>query len=286
MNKIDISTEEKKQEVYKIFDSLENKNQIHKYYKISDNTQGSEYIKQIANEIGFDFNIYKERKRKFCLHCGKEIVGKGKSSKKFCNSSCAASYNNKQRGKHSEETKQKISQSLKKEEFQNENNDIFCLYCGKKLTGNQTKYCSVKCKNHSNFHKNGFKKNCEICGKLFTSKYPEQKYCSIKCSNKNKNNLIIDNWLNDNFEITSKIPHCIRKLLYKTNNYKCEICNFEGYNSKTGNTILQIHHIDGDCTNNNKNNLQVLCPNCHTMTDNYMALNKGKSKRTKRKLNI
>ena len=38
MNKIDISTEEKKQEVYKVFDSFENKSQIHKYYKISDNT--------------------------------------------------------------------------------------------------------------------------------------------------------------------------------------------------------------------------------------------------------
>lgn len=28
--------------------------------------------------------------------------------------------------------------------------------------------------------------------------------------------------------------------------YKCEECGFEGYNKATNNTILQIHHIDGD----------------------------------------
>ena len=64
--------------------------------------------------------------------------------------------------------------------------------------------------------------------------------------------------------------------------YKCEECGFEGYNKTTNNTILQIHHIDGDCENNKPENLQVLCPNCHAMTENYMALNKGKSSRTTR----
>ena len=29
-------------------------------------------------------------------------------------------------------------------------------------------------------------------------------------------------------------------------------------------------------------NLQVICPNCHAMTDTFMALNKGRSSRSKR----
>lgn len=37
---------------------------------------------------------------------------------------------------------------------------------------------------------------------------------------------------------------------------------------------LELHHIDGDNTNNKLNNLMLLCPNCHTFTDNY----RGKSK--------
>ena len=46
-----------------------------------------------------------------CLYCGKELEGKGKYTKKFCDSSCAASFNNKGRV-HSEETKIKIKKAL------------------------------------------------------------------------------------------------------------------------------------------------------------------------------
>jgi len=48
-------------------------------------------------------------KRKRCLFCDKVI-----DNPKFCNHSCAASYNNNLRGKqfHSEETKRKISESI------------------------------------------------------------------------------------------------------------------------------------------------------------------------------
>lgn len=52
--------------------------------------------------------------KKFCLYCGKELdlTNRDKRSK-FCNSSCAAKYNNSKR-KHSEETKKKISKALTK----------------------------------------------------------------------------------------------------------------------------------------------------------------------------
>ena len=34
---------------------------------------------------------------------------------------------------------------------------------------------------------------------------------------------------------------------------------------------LELHHIDGNHENNSKDNLQLLCPNCHALTDNYRA---------------
>lgn len=40
-------------------------------------------------------------------------------------------------------------------------------------------------------------------------------------------------------------------------------------------TPLELHHIDGDRTNNLLSNLELLCPNCHAITDNY----RGKKKR-------
>ena len=38
---------------------------------------------------------------------------------------------------------------------------------------------------------------------------------------------------------------------------------------------LQIHHIDGNYKNNSEENLELLCPNCHSLTHNYGTLNKG-----------
>jgi len=32
---------------------------------------------------------------------------------------------------------------------------------------------------------------------------------------------------------------------------------------------IELHHINGDRNDNKLENLQILCPNCHTFTDNY-----------------
>lgn len=44
-------------------------------------------------------------------------------------------------------------------------------------------------------------------------------------------------------------------------------------------SILQIHHIDGDATNNKEENLQVLCPNHHAMTEHFGSRNKNSTRR-------
>ncbi len=38
---------------------------------------------------------------------------------------------------------------------------------------------------------------------------------------------------------------------------------------------LELHHKDGDGTNNALMNLELLCPNCHALTENYRGKNKG-----------
>ena len=37
---------------------------------------------------------------------------------------------------------------------------------------------------------------------------------------------------------------------------------------------LELHHVDGDRTNNALSNLALMCPNCHALTDNYRGKNK------------
>lgn len=37
---------------------------------------------------------------------------------------------------------------------------------------------------------------------------------------------------------------------------------------------LELHHIDGDRTNHKLNNLQLLCPNCHSQTETFRGKNR------------
>ena len=53
--------------------------------------------------------------------------------------------------------------------------------------------------------------------------------------------------------------------------YKCEICGNSQWNNQP--IALEIHHIDGDSLNNDLNNLQLQCPNCHAQTENYRGKN-------------
>ena len=48
---------------------------------------------------------------------------------------------------------------------------------------------------------------------------------------------------------------------------KCECCGITEWNGKP--LVMQLHHIDGNNKNNSLDNLQMLCPNCHSQTENY-----------------
>lgn len=49
---------------------------------------------------------------------------------------------------------------------------------------------------------------------------------------------------------------------------------------------LELHHKNGDNTDNRFENLEILCPNCHSYTDNYRGKNLNKSKKNKLKKEI
>lgn len=69
-------------------------------------------------------------------------------------------------------------------------------------------------------------------------------------------------------EPTPKSCHVKNKLFeYGYKSKCCEICGLIEWNKKP--ITLQIHHIDGQHRNYTPENLQILCPNCHSQTDNW-----------------
>lgn len=75
----------------------------------------------------------------------------------------------------------------------------------------------------------------------------------------------------------SKLKDRLIKAGYKT--HQCERC---GLTEWLGNPIpLQLHHKDGDHDNNLIENIELLCPNCHSLTDTFAGKN-IKNKKNKR----
>jgi len=78
-------------------------------------------------------------------------------------------------------------------------------------------------------------------------------------------------WNKGNFDESKfnsdSIPNVHVECLLKVKEHRCERC---GLTEWQGEKIpLEVHHIDGNRRNNELSNLQLLCPNCHSLTDNF-----------------
>ena len=84
--------------------------------------------------------------------------------------------------------------------------------------------------------------------------------------------------IESNFENCN--PGALRLYLLNTRDYICEICKLTTWLDKP--IPLQMDHIDGNHTNNNPNNLRLICPNCHSLTPNFGAKNRGYGRHKRR----
>ena len=75
----------------------------------------------------------------------------------------------------------------------------------------------------------------------------------------------------------------VRRYLTEKFNNRCSKCGWGEVNLYTGKVPLEVHHKDGDYTNNDENNLDLLCPNCHSLTATYKAANMGNGRKDRKK---
>ncbi len=81
------------------------------------------------------------------------------------------------------------------------------------------------------------------------------------CTKKDVNEYLVENSTIHTFKLKERLIKCGIK------ENKCEICGIDNWMGKP--ISCQLHHINGVNTDNRLENLQMLCPNCHSQTDNY-----------------
>lgn len=174
---------------------------------------------------------------------------------------------------------------------------MICEKCGKSfnrieyIDGNYRDLGSRKhCLECVPFNKNRTKTQtenvnvCVNCGKPL--KKNAIRYCSNSCEHEYIYKSYIERWKNgleDGIRGKYQISSYIKKYLFEKYNNCCCKCGWSKTNIFTKKIPLEVHHIDGDYTNNHEENLELLCPNCHSLTETYKNgnINKGRKLRLK-----
>lgn len=181
-------------------------------------------------------------------------------------------------------------------ENNNRYEEIKCKNCGKTFISRKKekrRYCSQSCAatiNNRDFPKKvkttsiklEYKKdiktiienNCPNCGKT-----TRKKYCSNQCQREHQKQIIFQKI--ESGDTTLNHRQYRKYLIHKYGN-KCMKCGWSKVNPKSGRVPIQLEHKDGNPENNDLSNLELLCPNCHSLTPTYMGLNRGNGRYKRR----
>ncbi|MDQ5949245.1 MAG: hypothetical protein QG589_371 [Patescibacteria group bacterium] len=163
--------------------------------------------------------------------------------------------------------------------------------CGntfKTIPSDPKKYCSATCSAivHNTGRIVSHKKEnrfCLNCNAFLVDRH-KIKYCSFRCQFDYQYFQYIDLWkkgmVNGLKGLTTRSisAHLKRYIINKYNN-KCARCGWNEKNPITGLVMVEIEHIDGNSENNTEENLTLLCPNCHSLTQFYKNLNRGNGRK-------
>jgi predicted nucleic acid-binding Zn ribbon protein len=150
-----------------------------------------------------------------------------------------------------------------------------CLNCKAVINGSR-KFCSQSCSAIFNNKLRVRKKQCLFCKEGISF---WKKFCDNNCQKRFLKQEIVERI--EKGDTTVSDGQYKKYLIAKYGN-QCMECGWCGINPITNNVPIQLEHIDGNSENNCLENLKLLCPNCHSLTPTYGALNKGNGRHIRR----
>lgn len=185
---------------------------------------------------------------KICKFCNKEFI-ELKNRKQFCSRYCAV----------------RAASKISTEKYKN-GLFISCITCGKEkylpmsaVNTGKRHYCSIKCR------RNGAEFKCKICDKIFhvpqyRIKKGKAKYCSRNCLAKD----LLGKYHNKfGFQPSNKPKHVYKCLRINGKSVREHRYLMEQSLGRKLEFWEHVHHIDGNSSNNNIENLVVLSNTDH-----------------------
>jgi len=124
---------------------------------------------------------------------------------------------------------------------------------------------------------------CLNCKKQISNK---SKFCSCNCSGSWREQQSITLWLSNQLPghkgKVKNIKPFVRNFLLRKYNNSCCKCGWNTPHPVSGLPPLEVNHIDGNAEHTFESNLELLCPNCHSLTLTYRNRNKGKGNRDRK----
>ena len=123
-------------------------------------------------------------------------------------------------------------------------------------------------------------KQCRNCGAAIPNR---NIYCDNVCQGEYQKKKKYEKLISEGVESLTKLEHSQRRILksYLIDKHgeKCMECGWCKTNKHTGNIPIQIDHIDGNPHNQKLDNIRLLCPNCHSLTEYFGRRGKGRKGR-------